>query len=114
MENFGFYLVMTNPVVGYEECARAAVKAGVKIIQRRFAFGLPKPIVVKARGFPVGGEKTLTLRAATFIILIFFHFREDHMCTFRKLFDSLAERTMLHFHIEVKDIAPCFTAETIV
>lgn len=35
MENFGFYLVMTNPVAGYAECARAAVKAGVRIIQLR-------------------------------------------------------------------------------
>ena len=35
MKDFGFYLVMTNPVVGYEECARAAVKAGVKMLQLR-------------------------------------------------------------------------------
>jgi hypothetical protein len=31
MKDFGFYLVMTNPVVGYAKCAEAAVKAGVKI-----------------------------------------------------------------------------------
>ena len=35
MKDFGFYLVMTNPVVGYAKCAEAAVKAGVKIIQLR-------------------------------------------------------------------------------
>ena len=35
MQDFGFYLVMTNPKVGYVECAKAAVKAGVKIIQLR-------------------------------------------------------------------------------
>ena len=35
MTDFGFYLVMTNPKVGYVECAKAAVKAGVKIIQLR-------------------------------------------------------------------------------
>ena len=29
MENFGFYLVMTNPKVGYVACAEAAVRAGV-------------------------------------------------------------------------------------
>ncbi len=35
MTDFGFYLVMTNPKVGYVACAEAAVKAGVKIIQLR-------------------------------------------------------------------------------
>ena len=35
MTDFGFYLVMTNPKVGYVECAKAAVKAGVKIVQLR-------------------------------------------------------------------------------
>ena len=35
MKDFGLYIVMTNPVVGYAKCAEAAVKAGVKIIQLR-------------------------------------------------------------------------------
>lgn len=35
MEDFGFYLVMTDPVVGYERCCEAAVRAGVKIAQLR-------------------------------------------------------------------------------
>ncbi|MBR1871067.1 MAG: thiamine phosphate synthase [Kiritimatiellae bacterium] len=35
MKDFGFYLVMTNPAVGYEKCAEAAVKAGVKMLQLR-------------------------------------------------------------------------------
>ena len=35
MKDFGFYLVMTNPVVGYEACCEAAVKAGVKMVQLR-------------------------------------------------------------------------------
>ena len=35
MTNFGLYLVMTNPVVGYERCCEAAVKAGVGIVQLR-------------------------------------------------------------------------------
>lgn len=35
MRDFGLYLVMTNPVVGYRRCAEAAVKAGVGIIQLR-------------------------------------------------------------------------------
>ena len=35
MEDFGFYLVMTNPKVGYERCCEAAVKAGVRMAQLR-------------------------------------------------------------------------------
>lgn len=35
MNNFGLYLVMTNPVVGYAQCAAAAVAAGVRIVQLR-------------------------------------------------------------------------------
>ena len=49
MENFGLYLVMTNPVVGYEECAKAAVKAGVKIIQLRMKHASREEIVAEAR-----------------------------------------------------------------
>ena len=35
MNDFGLYLVMTNPVVGYERCCEAAVKAGVRMVQLR-------------------------------------------------------------------------------
>lgn len=35
VDNMGLYLVMTNPVLGYEETARIAVKHNVKIIQLR-------------------------------------------------------------------------------
>ena len=35
MNDFGLYLVITDPVIGYAKCAEAAVKAGVKIIQLR-------------------------------------------------------------------------------
>ncbi len=35
LTDFGFYLVMTNPVVGYARCAEAAVKARVRIVQLR-------------------------------------------------------------------------------
>ncbi len=35
MQDFGFYLVMTNPKVGYERCCEAAVRAGVKMVQLR-------------------------------------------------------------------------------
>ena len=32
MKDFGFYLVVTNPVVGYARCCEAAVQAGVKMV----------------------------------------------------------------------------------
>ena len=35
MEDFGLYLVMTDPVVGYERCCEAAVRAGVRMVQLR-------------------------------------------------------------------------------
>jgi thiamine-phosphate pyrophosphorylase len=35
MTDFGLYLVMTNPVVGYHACCEAAVRAGVKMVQLR-------------------------------------------------------------------------------
>ena len=35
MTDFGLYLVMTNPVVGYVRCCEAAVRAGVGIVQLR-------------------------------------------------------------------------------
>lgn len=35
MKSFGLYVILTNPVVGYEKCAEAAVKTGVKVIQLR-------------------------------------------------------------------------------
>ena len=49
MEDFGFYLVMTNPKVGYVECAKAAVKAGVKIIQLRMKHCPREEIVAMAK-----------------------------------------------------------------
>ena len=35
MTDFGFYLVMTQPVVGYAKCAEAAVRAAVPVLQLR-------------------------------------------------------------------------------
>lgn len=35
MNDFGIYLVMTKPIVGYARCAEAAVRAGVKMLQLR-------------------------------------------------------------------------------
>ena len=35
LDSFGLYLVMTDPVVGYEECARVAAGEGVRLVQLR-------------------------------------------------------------------------------
>ena len=35
IERFGLYLVMTNPVAGYERCAEAAVQARIRYLQLR-------------------------------------------------------------------------------
>ncbi len=35
IERYGLYLVLTDPVAGYEECARAAVGEGVRFLQLR-------------------------------------------------------------------------------
>lgn len=49
MTDFGFYLVITNPVVGYAKCAEAAVRAGVRIIQLRMKRALREDILREAR-----------------------------------------------------------------
>lgn len=49
MNDFGLYLVMTDPVVGYAKCAGAAVKAGVKIIQLRMKKASREDILREAR-----------------------------------------------------------------
>ena len=49
MKDFGLYLVMTDPVVGYEECCKAAVKAGVKIVQLRMKDAPRDEIVATGR-----------------------------------------------------------------
>jgi thiamine-phosphate pyrophosphorylase len=49
MEDFGFYLVMSNPIVGYAKCAEAAVKAGVKIIQLRMKHASREDVLSEAR-----------------------------------------------------------------
>ena len=49
MTDFGFYLVITNPAVGYAKCAEAAVRAGVKIIQLRMKHASREEILREAR-----------------------------------------------------------------
>ena len=49
MTDFGLYLVITDPVAGYAECARAAVRAGVRIVQLRMKHVSRTEIVREAR-----------------------------------------------------------------
>ena len=49
MTDFGFYLVITNPVVGYAKCAEVAVRAGVKIVQLRMKHASREDILREAR-----------------------------------------------------------------
>jgi thiamine-phosphate pyrophosphorylase len=46
--SYGLYMVMTNPVVGYEECARAGVACGVPFIQLRMKNATRNEIVSNA------------------------------------------------------------------
>jgi len=49
MADFGLYLVITNPVVGYAECTEAAVRAGVGVVQLRMKHASRGEIVREAR-----------------------------------------------------------------
>lgn len=49
MEDFGFYLVMTNPAAGYEKCAEAAVEGGVKMLQLRMKHAVREDVLAMAR-----------------------------------------------------------------
>lgn len=49
MTDFGFYLVITNPVVGYVSCTEAAVRAGVKMVQLRMKHASRAEILREAR-----------------------------------------------------------------
>ena len=48
-ENFGLYMVMTDPVVGYEACARAAVNCGLRYVQLRMKNASRAAILAEAR-----------------------------------------------------------------
>ncbi len=54
---FGLYLVLTDPVAGYEECAAAAVRCGVRYLQLRMK-GAPRDAVLETarrlRGITLG------------------------------------------------------------
>ena len=61
MTDFGFYLVITNPAVGYAKCAEAAVRAGVKIIQLRMKHASREDILREAREMRKATDGTETL-----------------------------------------------------
>lgn len=48
-ENFGLYMVMTDPLIGYEACAQAAVNCGVRYIQLRMKNASRAEILTEAR-----------------------------------------------------------------
>lgn len=60
-DSFGLYLVMTNPAAGYENCARAAVAAGVRMLQLRMKKAPREEIVAVAKAVReiTRGTKTL-------------------------------------------------------
>ena len=63
MNDFGLYLVVTDPVVGYAKCTEAAVKAGVKMVQLRMKHASREEILreaLKMRRITAGTE-TLSL-----------------------------------------------------
>ena len=49
MNDFGLYLVVTNPVAGYAKCTEAAVRAGVKMVQLRMKHASREAILREAR-----------------------------------------------------------------
>ena len=61
MDDFGLYLVMTNPVAGYAACAEAAVRAGVRFVQLRMKHASREEIVREATAVrrATAGSETL-------------------------------------------------------
>ena len=48
-ETFGLYLILTDPVAGYEAAARAAVDCGVRYLQLRMKDAPPETVLATAR-----------------------------------------------------------------
>ena len=49
MDDFGFYLVLTDPVAGYVRCCRDAVRAGVRMVQLRMKDADRRAVLETAR-----------------------------------------------------------------
>jgi len=63
-DKFGLYLVVTNPVAGYETCAEAAVLAGVKFIQLRMKHAPRERVLETAKKM-----RAITAGTPTFFIV---------------------------------------------
>lgn len=63
-ESFGLYLVMTDPLAGYEACARAAVNCGLRYVQLRMKNASRAAILAEARKV-----RAVTADAKTLFIL---------------------------------------------
>lgn len=61
---FGLYLVLTDPVAGFERCAEAAVRAGVRCLQLRMKGASRAEVVATARRLRV-----ITAGSATLLIV---------------------------------------------
>jgi len=68
--NFGLYLILTDPVAGYETSAKAAVEAGVDFLQLRMKNAPEKEILKKAhalRAITKGTATKLIINDSVFI-----------------------------------------------
>jgi thiamine-phosphate pyrophosphorylase len=63
-ENFGLYMVMTDPVVGYEACAQAAVNCGLRYVQLRIKNASRAAILSEAKKV-----RTVTAGTGTLFIM---------------------------------------------
>lgn len=61
MKPFGLYLVMTDPLVGYEECARAAVECRVRMLQLRMKKAADSEFLAMAKKIRAITQNTETL-----------------------------------------------------
>ncbi|MEI7900426.1 MAG: thiamine phosphate synthase [bacterium] len=64
IETFGLYLVMTRPATSYEQCAEAAVSAGLRYIQLRMKKTAREQIVATAKNL-----RSITRGTATRLII---------------------------------------------
>ncbi|MDI6795815.1 MAG: thiamine phosphate synthase [Desulfatibacillaceae bacterium] len=60
-QDFGLYLILTNPVAGYEKCTEQAVRLGVRLVQLRMKKAPVDAVLEKARILKgiTEGSKTL-------------------------------------------------------
>jgi thiamine-phosphate pyrophosphorylase len=63
-EQFGLYLILTDPIAGYEACANAAVDCGVRYLQLRMKDAPPEIVLKTARSI-----RAITLNTPTRFIV---------------------------------------------